>query len=97
MFGARSIVFVHGLTGNARNTWLHQKSGVYWPVDLLSRDVPDARLLAFGYDADVVNFWSPVSQNRVANHALNLLGGLARQREKSDSVRAWLLMHNIPF
>lgn len=82
-----SIVFVHGLTGNTATTWLHEESGSYWPTALLTQDITDARILAFGYDADVVNFWSPASQNRVGNHAGNMLGGLTRLREKSKSVR----------
>ncbi|SLM34046.1 Ankyrin repeat-containing domain, partial [Lasallia pustulata] len=79
------IVFVHGLTGEPANTWLHTASGIYWPATLLSRDVPNSRILSFGYDADVVNFWNPTSQNRIGNHALNMLGGLTRLREKSDT------------
>ena len=81
------IVFVHGLTGDAARTWTHEdsKSGKTWPAELLSSDLPDARIMSFGYDADVVNFWSPASQNRIGNHALDLLGGLTREREKSKS------------
>ncbi|SLM34065.1 P-loop containing nucleoside triphosphate hydrolase, partial [Lasallia pustulata] len=79
------IVFVHGLTGEPANTWLHTASRMYWPATLLSRDVPNSRILSFGYDADVINFWTPTSQNRIGNHALNLLGGLTHLREKSDT------------
>lgn len=50
------IVFVHGLIGNAYDTWLHKGTKVYWPSELLRQDIPDARILSFGYDADVVNF-----------------------------------------
>jgi len=46
------IVFVHGLTGNAYNTWLHKDTRVHWPSQLLRQDIPDARILSFGYDAD---------------------------------------------
>ena len=66
---------------------------MYWPATLLSRDVPNSRILSFGYDADVVNFWSPTSQNRIGNHALNMLGGLTRLREKSDTVGLWPPRH----
>lgn len=48
--------------------------------------MPDARILAFGYDADVVNFWNPTSQNRTGNHAENMLGDLSGLREETDSV-----------
>ncbi|KAM0800739.1 hypothetical protein BDR22DRAFT_932188 [Usnea florida] len=78
------IVFVHGLTGTPASTWLH-KSGMYWPAKLLSCDIPNSRILSFGYDADVVNFWNPVSQNRIGHHASNMLGDLTRRREKSGT------------
>ena len=52
------IFFVHGLTGNAYSTWLHQdkETKTYWPYDLLPKDYPDARILAFDYDADITQF-----------------------------------------
>ena len=49
------IVFVHGLTSDAYNTWLHKETGVHWPSKLLGQDIPDSHILSFGYDADVVN------------------------------------------
>ena len=79
------IVFVHGLTGNAYNTWLHKKSGVYWPGDLLKLDLPDTRILSYGYDADIVNFWNPASNSRLSNHAENLVGDLVRRRERTET------------
>jgi pimeloyl-ACP methyl ester carboxylesterase len=79
------IVFVHGLTGNAYNTWLHQKTGVHWPSELLGQDIPDARILSFGYDADIVNFWTPASNNGLSNHAENMVGRLVRKREKTNT------------
>lgn len=80
------IVFVHGLTGNSYDTWLEPESQTYWPVHLLSKDVPDARIMAFGYDADVTKFLGPVSQNNLRDHATGLLGRLAAVRGKDDSV-----------
>ena len=50
------IVFVHGLTGDVYNTWLHKNTRVYWPSQLLRQDIPDARILSFGYNIDIVNF-----------------------------------------
>lgn len=85
-----SIVFVHGLTGGSYTSWLHEENKVHWPSDLLPNDVQDARILAFGYDADVVNIWdrNPASRSRVQNHAENLLGALIGVREETNSVRS---------
>lgn len=79
------IVFVHGLTGNAYNTWLHKDARVHWPSELLRQDIPDARILSFGYDADIVNFWNPVSNSRLSNHAESLVGDLVRRRERTNT------------
>lgn len=79
------LIFVHGLTGDSYSTWLEAKSGIYWPVHLLSKDVPDARIMTFGYDADVTKFLGPVSQNNLRDHASALLGDLAAVRPEDDS------------
>ena len=53
----------------------------------MNQDVRDARILAFNYDADVVHFWNPASQNRISNHAENLLDTLSRLRENTKAQR----------
>jgi hypothetical protein len=89
------IVFIHGLTGNSYDTWLEMKSGIYWPTQLLSKDVPDARIMTFGYDADVMKFLGPVGQNNIRDHALNLLGDLAARRAKDESVGSSLSCNRV--
>lgn len=79
------IVFVHGLTGNAYNTWHHKEAGTHWPSELLGQDLPDTRIMSFGYDADIVNFWDPASNSRLSSHAENLVGDLVRERERTDT------------
>ncbi|KAL8792387.1 MAG: hypothetical protein Q9195_005000 [Heterodermia aff. obscurata] len=81
------IVFVHGLTGNAFNTWLDKETRVHWPSMLLRQDMKESRILSFGYDADVVGIWGsgPASSSRLSNHAGNLIGRLVRERERSDT------------
>ena len=79
-----SIVFVHGLTGNRENTWTCNST--LWPETLLPQEIPEARILAFGYDADVVNFWLPAGQNRIGNHAQNLAQSLANLRDRTETV-----------
>ena len=87
-----SIVFIHGLTGASDSTWLHHEAQTLWPASLLGSDIPDSRIITFGYDANVVNFWTPASQNGVEDHALSLLGGLTRLKEQSDSVSFEILI-----
>ena len=80
-----SIVFVHGLRGHRRDTWT--KDGVFWPHDLLSQEevVSHTRVLAFGYDANIVNPMGSASLNSLFEHSINLLNELARER-KQDAV-----------
>ncbi len=91
------IVFVHGLTGNAYNTWLDEDRRIHWPSQLLKEDIPDARILSFGYDADVVHWFSAASVNRISNHAEALLGALTRRRERTNSENREIIfvMHSL--
>ncbi|KAI9795170.1 MAG: hypothetical protein M1816_000192 [Peltula sp. TS41687] len=91
------IVFVHGLTGNSYRTWLHEDEGVYWPVHLLSKDIPDARILVFGYDADVTKFLDPVGQNNLRDHASCLVGDLAalRNQDKCTDRKIIFIVHSL--
>jgi len=85
------IVFVHGVTGNAYDTWRHHGSGTHWPSNLLQNDIPNARIMAWGYDADVVSFWGHAGRNRLGEHAKNLMGDVVRLREDTDTVgQLWL-------
>lgn len=79
------IVFVHGLTGNAYSTWFHKEAGVHWPSALLGRDIKDARILSFGYDADINIIWKPASNSRLSNHAEHLVRSLERVRRDSHT------------
>ena len=57
-----------------------------WPSVLLPSKLPTASSLTFGYDASVTDATSMVSQNRIANHAGNLLSALAHHRDEYESV-----------
>ncbi|KAI0187621.1 hypothetical protein EV127DRAFT_344291 [Xylaria flabelliformis] len=74
--GDIEIIFIHGLTGDSYRTWLHP-SGIYWPTDLLPEDIPGARILSFGYDADVAKIAGAVGQGSLRNHASTLVAEYA--------------------
>lgn len=78
------ICFVHGLKGGQLSTWSSVTD--CWPRDLLSKDTPDVRILAFGYEAEVFQFWTKVSQNTFKDHACNLLESLGNNRIKVVAV-----------
>ena len=83
-FAALSIVFVHGLTGDRESTWTC--NNILWPETLLPNKLPKARIMTFGFDADVVNFWLPAGQNRIGNHAQSLAQSLANLRDTTETV-----------
>ncbi len=81
------IVFVHGLRGHRKRTWSH--GDVFWPKDLLGHDISKARVISWGYDADVVKFLSGPSQASIYGHAIALLADIAQER--FDTVRLFIL------
>ena len=79
------MVFVHGLLGDREQTWT--TDGVLWPRDLLASDLPNARILTFGYDAGVVRLdGNQISNMTMEIHAADLCESLARLRASTDTV-----------
>ncbi|KAL8642926.1 MAG: hypothetical protein Q9226_008450, partial [Calogaya cf. arnoldii] len=77
------ICFVHGLNGGNVSTWT--KGEVFWPYNLLAKNIPEARIITWGYDADVAHFLSPTSANRVKDHAKGLSNDLAGLRGSPET------------
>ena len=69
------IVAIHGITGDAYDTWTHE-NGYFWIRDCLPQDFPGARVWSFGYDAAL---WSR-SQGDITSFARSLLNSLTRER-----------------
>lgn len=76
------VVFVHGLNGSPDHTWTSEKGKTFWPSQLLPAFLEDqkARILTYGYDADVVSFTDGASRDRIHNHAEALIAALAANR-----------------
>ena len=87
IFLSISIVAVHGLNGDPVNTWKHPKTTHFWLQDSLPHDIKGARILNYGYNADVV-FGN--STANIWDHAKSLLGSLIDERETGD---VWLISH----
>ncbi|KAK5054617.1 hypothetical protein LTR84_001508 [Exophiala bonariae] len=80
---AVDIVAVHGLNGDAVNTWTHPKSKAFWLRDFLPNKVPDARILTFGYNAAAAFGHSTAE---IIDHAKSLLISLIDKREESEAL-----------
>ena len=72
---------VHGLGGDAINTWTHPKSKAFWLKDFLPQQIPDARIMTFGYNADVT---FSKSTAEIIDHAKSLLTSLVDKREEPE-------------
>ncbi|KAJ5046285.1 uncharacterized protein L3040_003532 [Drepanopeziza brunnea f. sp. 'multigermtubi'] len=82
------IVLVHGLNGNPRNTWT-APNGVFWPSQLLPASLKShqARILVYGYNADVYTFGSEKSgpsSDMIHQHAQTLIANLALERKGEE-------------
>jgi len=90
------IIFVHGLTGNRKNTWTHKGNDkIFWPGDLLPQELPSVRVMTYGYDADIAHFWAMASQNRIGEHAGNLVNAIARERIGSERRPIIFVTHSL--
>ncbi|TGJ83363.1 hypothetical protein E0Z10_g5380 [Xylaria hypoxylon] len=48
------LVFVTGLDGNAFGSWASRATGLMWPREFFRDDLPNARVLTFGYGVRVI-------------------------------------------
>ncbi|KAK8087713.1 hypothetical protein PG997_002674 [Apiospora hydei] len=81
------------LHANAQQSVSIRHQATALPVGLL----PTARILTFGYDANVADWKGMVSQTRIANHAGKLLSSLAAYWDDDDTLgRLWRLRNSNP-
>lgn len=74
---------VDGLNGDPKNTRTNHKTNAFWLKDFLPLDVPNARVMKFGYNADAA-FGNSTAD--IIDHAKGLLSSLVDKREE-DNVR----------
>ena len=61
-----------------------KKSVFFWPQNLPQACMHSARVMTFGYDSNVSNFFGgAANQNTFYHHAGDLLGALVRQRQNA--------------
>ncbi|CAG7850508.1 SubName: Full=Related to kinesin light chain {ECO:0000313/EMBL:CCA75937.1} [Serendipita indica DSM 11827] len=72
------IVAIHGLDGHREETW--ETDGVLWLRDLVPSELPRARILTYGYDADTQSA-ECVSTQTMYRHADEFAKALARKRK----------------
>jgi protein SERAC1 len=87
-------VFVHGLTGNRETTWTHS-NGTFWPRDLLAQAISNARIMTFGYDANVVRLWSIAGSSGLYDHGKSLEYQLDHARSRDSSRPIFFVAHSL--
>ena len=80
-----SIVLIHGLGGDRTGTWTERTADAeripcFWPKDLLPIDLPDARIITWGYAAATIKALNVVSIANPTQHAGKLCSELASLR-----------------
>jgi hypothetical protein len=83
---------VHGLNGDARQTWKDRTTGKLWLQDFLPNAIPDSRIMTFGYDSAFV-FGS--SMAGLDDFALDLLDRIRATRQ-SEVLACNLLCSRYP-
>ncbi|PYH46386.1 LipA and NB-ARC domain protein [Aspergillus saccharolyticus JOP 1030-1] len=72
------LIAVHGLNGDAIETWTHKQSGVMWLRDLLPQELPNIRIMTYGYNARFNNF---TGHQDLRNISMKLLSELVDLRK----------------
>ena len=74
------IVALHGITGDAYNTWTHE-NGKFWLQDFVPKELPGARVFSFGYPAQV---FCSLGTGDLDSFARSLLEDLKRERRRKE-------------
>ncbi|MCJ1271049.1 hypothetical protein MMC22_010948 [Lobaria immixta] len=77
------IVAIHGLNGHREKTWT--VNDVNWLRDLLPLDIPNARIMSWGYDANT-HSTSQISIQYLYDHARTLISDLCLKRRLTKAL-----------
>jgi hypothetical protein len=89
----RSIWFVHGLTGDRETTWTHA-NGVF-ALDLVRTRFPSARIISYGYDANVVGLWKKSSGDGLRGHGKALAYAISNSRPNETKRPLFFIAHSL--
>jgi hypothetical protein len=80
-----SIVAVHGLDGHREKSW--SAGPVNWLRDFLPKEIPNSRIMSWGYDARTHSF-SQIGGKYIYDHGTTLISDLCLKRA-STKVFEW--------
>jgi hypothetical protein len=76
----RSIVAITGLAGHALGSWRSPISNEVWLRDYLPKDIPNTRVLTYGYNTTILKSKSKASIEHLALNFLESLKSFRRSR-----------------
>ena len=80
------LVLFHVLTGDRERTWTYPGTQAPWPKTLLPTQLPNARILTYGYDAYLLRHRSYVSSNRLREHSKDFLNAFTTNRAAESAL-----------
>ena len=64
----------------------NNRQDVFWPQNLLPVDIPDARIIVWGYNTIVTKGYEAANKNNIFAHARTLLAVMQRERERGMKI-----------
>ncbi|KAI8950493.1 ribonuclease-like protein p/mrp subunit [Xylaria longipes] len=81
------IVAVHGINGDAFNTFSSKSNNRFWlgDHDMLPQDVKNSRIMTYRYPASVATVLGGTSSDRILQHAQTMIAELVADRELENA------------
>ncbi|PVF97304.1 hypothetical protein CPB86DRAFT_707261 [Serendipita vermifera] len=87
------IVAIHGLDGHRERSWT-AANGIMWLKDLLPLDIPNVRILTYGYDSDTCRFTHTSTQS-IFCHAETFVEDLILARNANPEKPIIFVAHSL--
>jgi hypothetical protein len=87
-----SIVAIHGLDEANLETWTDPKTDILWLRDLFPHEQLNARVLAYGYNAESLRSSRDSTAVQTLQHATTLIATLCADRELSNALKRPIIL-----
>lgn len=84
---------MHGLTGDRESTWTHS-NGSFTP-ELMRTQFPTARIITYGYDANIIGLWKNASGEGLRGHGKALAYAISNSRPNETTRPLFFIVHSL--